>query len=73
MCLASNYSTERVLVNRKWWHKAYWGIFDGLLANVFTLYKMAHPDENRCDKYLENMDAVCNFNHPHDEGPSKVN
>jgi hypothetical protein len=46
-CLRDQRSVEKSQVSRKWWHKLYWGLFDGALVNVQILWEMCHGTTNK--------------------------
>lgn len=43
-CLAENKSLEQGLVGWKWWHRLWWGLFDGAIVNAFIIWKHFHPE-----------------------------
>lgn len=38
LCLKTCYSLEVEMIARKWWHRLYWGLFDGAIQNAWILY-----------------------------------
>lgn len=46
-CLRNQRSVEKSQVSRKWWHKLYWGLFDGAMVNAIILWEMCHGKTNK--------------------------
>jgi adenosine deaminase len=57
-CLRDLRSLEKSQVSRKWWHKLYWGLFDGALVNTIILWEMCHGKVNKGRFLRQLMDEM---------------
>lgn len=64
LCLKDCYSVEQEVVNRKWWHRLYWGLFDGSLQNAWILYDLAweHKPPLNHYRFLMSIQKALVFN-----------
>lgn len=62
-CLRDNYSLEKSQVNRKWWMKLYWGLFDSAIVNCWILWKMGHGEAHKFQFMTSLQDAMLSYTH----------
>jgi hypothetical protein len=43
-CLTDNKSLEQSLSGWKWWHRLWWGLFDGAVVNAYIIWQHYHKD-----------------------------
>eukprot|EP00898_Chlorokybus_atmophyticus_P005699 jgi/Chlat1/612/Chrsp103S01034 len=52
-CLKTNYSIQKQSKAVKWWHRAWWGLFDGAVGNMWVCFVHANPTYTRMEFVLK--------------------